>query len=1116
MGHSIAAHHDRPRAALVDEHEVRAAAGLTMVIGAAAFAYAYFNQQYVPLQVAASLFFAEFLIRVTAGLRYSPIGVLARAMTLGRAPEWVSAKPKRFAWTLGLLMALAMTVITNSGIRGPLPRSMCVICLTLMWMESALGLCLGCKIYGLLTRRGWIGADPEIEVCADGSCGREPEPVRASSAARVTSASGVVGAALAIGAVLVFVSPAAAAPRPIGPPQKSWSVSKIERGLGKVPIGHPTQSTGRVDKLFDLGPDAFDFKLSPLDGRAAGKLFAPADHRHGVASNVLAQAPSLDPFDPRSVEGSATHLDESQVYENGSRDTSLRLTSDVSLEMVDENGPLTSSECPVVGTAPCPLLRSIVHYRVRAWTFAGGHPFFDVGGAVYGEGHEHAWDVGVATDPRSRGPFWKDAQFHIDADQDRNGSGRRFQISTFSGPGPIEVKIPLRSLASGQLFVVNVSMDAETIDERGLESAASAFSQDPPHAGPGLPARALNPRRAPKFTEPPVQPRPAARCPAGPRPHAGTVQLSSRGFTVGEGSDTPLVLVTRTGGSRGATSVTVKTSGGTARSGTDFKPTRTLVRFENGDTSPRLVEIPIREDLTRERPESFTVKLSDARCAKLGKQRSASVTILDDDQPPPPPAPTFTIGGTVDGLQGSGLVLSTVGSAPLPVSANGSFTFPGTASDGQSYEVKVATQPHNPDQVCTVQNGAGHIAHANVSDIAVHCALLATPSGLDTTFGSGGRVSTPVGDIGQGQAVVIQPNGGIVTAGSRQIGTASDFALTLHHPDGTLDTSFGQGGIAITDFGGAEDKALDAALTPDGGIVAVGEADPKGFLKSDFGIARYNADGTLDTSFGTGGIVTTDIRGDADLAEAVAVQPDGEIVVAGLAATVAGSITDFALVRYNPDGTLDQSFGSHGIVTTDISGDDAAVALGIQADGKITLVGTAGEHIALARYTPNGSLDPSFGTNGTAIYPGFGEARGLAVTPNGGIFIAGDSGGDFLLLSYRSDGTLTPGFGNAGTVTTDISGSGDFAENLAIDAQGRIILVGRATSSTILDMALARYNPDGTLDTSFANHGTLTADFHGEGDFGQDVARDSAGRIVAAGYAGNGGNTEFALMRANP
>jgi hypothetical protein len=158
------------RAPVVDERVVRAAAGITLVIGAVAFSYAYFAKQYAPLQAAASLFCLEFLLRVTVGIRRSPVGLLARAMTLGQPPEWVSAKPKRFAWTLGLVMATAMTIITNSGIRGYLPRTICLICLTLMWMESALGLCLGCRIYGALARRGRMPHDPEIEVCADGAC----------------------------------------------------------------------------------------------------------------------------------------------------------------------------------------------------------------------------------------------------------------------------------------------------------------------------------------------------------------------------------------------------------------------------------------------------------------------------------------------------------------------------------------------------------------------------------------------------------------------------------------------------------------------------------------------------------------------------------------------------------------------------------------------------------------------------------------------------------------------------------------------------------------------------------------------------------------------------------
>jgi len=182
-------HNVNMRAGDVNENEVRAAAGLTMVTGAVAFSYAYFVKQYIPLQVVASLFFVEFLTRVTVGLRYSPFGVLARAMTLRRRPEWVSATPKRFAWTLGLTMALAMTVITNSGIRGYLPRTICLICLTLMWLESALGLCVGCKIYGLLARRGWIAVDPDGESCADGHCEpRARDDVRGRSGARTSVA----------------------------------------------------------------------------------------------------------------------------------------------------------------------------------------------------------------------------------------------------------------------------------------------------------------------------------------------------------------------------------------------------------------------------------------------------------------------------------------------------------------------------------------------------------------------------------------------------------------------------------------------------------------------------------------------------------------------------------------------------------------------------------------------------------------------------------------------------------------------------------------------------------------------------------------------------------------
>ena len=936
----------------------------------------------------------------------------------------------------------------------------------------------------------------------------------------------IVVALAAIGALLAFASSAAvAAPRPIGSAVRKWSVSKIEQGVGKVLVKRDVQTQGQLNQTFDLGPAAFNFPLNLVDGRAVGHVFATPD---GGQSTLLLEAPTLDPLTQGSAKGGVAHLDEYQTYEKEPRPggASLRITiHDIKLETADANGTPTASECSDLSVFVCHPIQAVVRYHARAYPVPGGSdsttkpravPFFNVGGAVYLYGYQHDWFIGAATSADSRTPFWADAEFNRtgDANKDTSGSLARLGLAD-----AIRLNVPLGSVHFQQRFTVHVTMDAEAIDDRGGESGAQAFILDPQHASPGLTARGLTAHRARKFKEPPIRPRPAARCPAGPRPHAGRVQLNAPAFSAGEASGTALVLVTRRGGSRGATSVMVNTSGGSARSRVDFKPTRTQVRFENGDTSPRLVEVPIREDLTRESPESFKVSLAHLRCSRLGKLQSASVTIVDDDQPPPPPPPAFTIGGTVDGLQGSGLVLSNLG-APVSVSANGSFTFPGTASAGQGYEINVETQPSNPSQVCTVQNGSGHVASANVTDIAVHCQTPAIPSGLDSTFGDGGRVSTPVGGNGQGEGVVIQPSGQIVTAGWRTVGTGvdTDFALTRNNSDGSLDTGFGSGGIATTNLGGGDDQALDAALLPDSGIVAVGRTDALGILKTAFGVVRYLPDGTPNPSFGTGGIVMTPFFGKGAVANAVAVQPDGKIVVAGFATEASGINSDFALARYNPDGTLDQSFDDDGVVTTDLSGqDDDARALAIQPDGNIVVVGSAGDNIGLVRYASDGSLDQTFGSAGMKISDlGTSDADGVALTASGQIVIVGANAGDFMLVRYGANGALDSAFGTGGVVTTDISGGDDFAEDLTIDAAGRIIVVGRATSSTILDMALARYHADGTLDTSFATNGILTADFHGRGEFGQDVAIDSAGRIVAAGYTANGGDTEFALMRANP
>ena len=157
-------------AAVVNENQARVAAGITMALGAIAFVYANFDKLFWPIKTVSAFFFADFLVRVTAGLERSPTGLVAGWLTHRQAPQWVSAKPKRFAWTLGLALALAMAVITNAGIHGTLPRTICLICLTLMWLEAVLGLCLGCELYGVMVRRRWRARDDAYEICPNGAC----------------------------------------------------------------------------------------------------------------------------------------------------------------------------------------------------------------------------------------------------------------------------------------------------------------------------------------------------------------------------------------------------------------------------------------------------------------------------------------------------------------------------------------------------------------------------------------------------------------------------------------------------------------------------------------------------------------------------------------------------------------------------------------------------------------------------------------------------------------------------------------------------------------------------------------------------------------------------------
>ncbi|HEY5616144.1 MAG TPA: delta-60 repeat domain-containing protein, partial [Bacteroidota bacterium] len=229
----------------------------------------------------------------------------------------------------------------------------------------------------------------------------------------------------------------------------------------------------------------------------------------------------------------------------------------------------------------------------------------------------------------------------------------------------------------------------------------------------------------------------------------------------------------------------------------------------------------------------------------------------------------------------------------------------------------------------------------------------------------------------------------------------SDFALARYNADGSLDLSFGSGGKVTTDFLGLADVANAVAIQPDGKIVAVGYDNVTSFalFLFDFALARYKSDGSPDASFGSGGKVTTNFFGSYDEARAVVIQPGGKLVVAGTATNpFQESISDFGLVRYNSDGSLDATFGDNGKVMTDFGSEfDDAWALAQEQDGRLVVAGQSEDSqertdFALARYNANGELDATFGSGGLAKTDFFGfddRVRAVALQNDGKVVAAG-------------------------------------------------------------------------------------------------------------------------------
>lgn len=382
---------------------------------------------------------------------------------------------------------------------------------------------------------------------------------------------------------------------------------------------------------------------------------------------------------------------------------------------------------------------------------------------------------------------------------------------------------------------------------------------------------------------------------------------------------------------------------------------------------------------------------------------------------------------------------------------------------------------------------------------------IAAPPDLDTSFGEGGVVYTEFPQAGIpgdfAEAVAVQPDGKVVVAGHGGGGAA----VARLNPDGSLDSTFAGDGLKIVGPLGRGASALDVALEGDGDVVLAGRTrGPEFGDESDFLVARLNADGSPDTGFGGDGVVTTDTgRFVSDVAYGVALAPDNDIIVAGQ--TGAG----FSLARYETDGSLEQLFGDGGLVLAPESGVSTRYEdIEVQPDARIL----AGGRDVVTRYEPDGTVDHSFGANGSILVDH--GVRALALDRGDRVVVGGSDIQDFRISRYDSEGKPDIAFNaNAdGRIFDDGHVNGVGLNDLAIDGEGQVVAVGFVfftLSST--QAAVARFRPDGSADASFGPYGGTT---YREVRIASGVALAPDGRIAVAGdsFTGEGGKV-FATLR---
>ena len=399
-------------------------------------------------------------------------------------------------------------------------------------------------------------------------------------------------------------------------------------------------------------------------------------------------------------------------------------------------------------------------------------------------------------------------------------------------------------------------------------------------------------------------------------------------------------------------------------------------------------------------------------------------------------------------------------------------------------------------------------------------ATVGQPGTLDPFWATGsaigaGKVITPIGTGADlATAVAIQPDGKVVLAGQCNGTVNVGFCALRYNSDGTVDTGFGNGGKVITSLGNFADFATSVALQPDGKVLIAGQCKYNANF-GNFCALRYKVDGSLDLTFGVGGIAITPVGGD-DYAKAIALQPDGKFLLAG---SCVSSTYTFCARRYNPDGSLDANFGSGGTVVVSGLGTAVANAIAVQPDGGILLAGTCmvGAYCAV-RYDAFGALDPSFGSGGktiTQVSTGNNNLHALSLQPDGKAVVAGSCNGgssyDFCAVRYNGNGTVDTSFGSGGTIITSVApgATSDTARTIAIQPDGKLLFAGYCAGN----FCIVRYHGNGVLDLTFGSGGKVLTLLGNQDSAGYAMALQPDGKIILVGNCYGGTNPDFCAAR---